>query len=117
MRYRKLDANGDYSFGQGQANFWVNTPEGVGQRVKTRLGLFTGEWFLDTTEGTPWQTSVLGKYTQSAYDKVIQDRITSTPDVLSLDAYSSTLDPNKRALTVSATITTAYGTTTIEQVI
>ena len=117
MRYRKLDANGDYSFGQGQANFWVNTPEGVGQSVKTRLGLFTGECFLDTSEGTPWRTSVLGKYTQHAYDKVIQDRITSTPDVLSLDAYYSSLDPNSRILTVTATITTSFGTTSIEQVI
>jgi hypothetical protein len=29
MRYRKLDADGDYSFGNGSADFYVNSPEAV----------------------------------------------------------------------------------------
>src|SRR6185312_7089537 len=87
MRYRKLDANGDYSFGNQQADFYINTPEAVAQAVKTRLALFTGEWFLDVTEGTPWRTEVLGKYTQAAYDIVLKERIVDTPGVQSLDAY------------------------------
>ena len=37
MRYRKLDANDDYVFGGGQVDFHKDTPEGVGQAVKTRL--------------------------------------------------------------------------------
>jgi hypothetical protein len=114
MRYRKLDANGDYTFGHQQADFYRDQPEAVGQAVMTRLRLFTGEWFLDTTEGTPWRTDILGKYTQGAYDAVIKDRILQTDGVQSIDAYTSTLDRSTRQLSVSATISTIYGTATVQ---
>lgn len=60
MRYRKLNTNGDYTFGQAQSNFYVNTPEAVAQAVKTRLLLIQGEWFLDVSEGTPYSAKILG---------------------------------------------------------
>jgi hypothetical protein len=113
MRYRKLTADGDYSFGQQQADFYRNVPETVGQAVLTRLELFTGQWFLDAEEGTPWRTDVLGKYTRDSYDAVIQARILDTEGVTRIDDYSSTLDPDTRRLSVTATITTAYGQTTV----
>ena len=93
MRYRKLDANGDYSFGAQQADFFVDSPEGVAQAVQTRLGLFTGEWFLDTTDGTPWRTEVLGKYTQDSYDAVIKDRILTT---MVINNEQSTINKNDK---------------------
>lgn len=114
MRYRKMDANGDYTFGNQQADFYVDTPAGVAQAVQTRLELFTGEWFLDTTDGTPWRTDVLGKYTQRAYDTVVKDRILQTDGVTSIDSYSSTMDRNARALSIGATISTIYGVTTVQ---
>lgn len=114
MRYRKLDAGGDYTFGHQQADFYRDQPEGVAQAVKTRLGLLTGEWFLDTSDGTPWRTDVLGKYTQSTYDVVIKDRILGTDGVQSLDSYSSALDRATRKLSVSASISTIYGTATVQ---
>lgn len=114
MRYRKLDANGDYTFGRGQADFYRDQPEAVSQAVQTRLELFTGEWFLDTTDGTPWRTDVLGKYTQGAYDSIIKDRILTTEGVQSIDAYSSTLDRQTRKLSVNASISTIYGTATVQ---
>lgn len=114
MRYRKLDANGDYVFGHQQADFYRDQPEAAAQAVQTRLGLFTGEWFLDTTEGTPWRTDVLGKYTQNVYDATLKARILETDGVKSIDAYASTLDRQSRRLTVSATISTIYGTATVQ---
>lgn len=114
MRYRKLDADGDYSFGHGPADLYRDQPEAVAQAIQTRLELFTGDWFLDTTEGTPWRQDVLGKGTTAVYDIVIQERILGTPGVLSIDAYSSTLNRDTRALTISATVTTAYGSTQLQ---
>lgn len=114
MRYRKLDANGDYVFGHQQADFYRDQPEAVAQAVQTRLGLFTGEWFLDTTDGTPWRTDVLGKYTQNIYDATLKARILDTQGVKAIDAYASTLDRQSRRLTVSATISTIYGTATVQ---
>jgi hypothetical protein len=114
VRYRKLDANGDYTFGHGQSDFFRDQPEAVAQAVKTRLELFTGEWFLDTSAGMPWRTKVLGKYTTTLYDFAIKQQITQTGGVLSLDSYSSNLDPNTRVLNVSAAISTIYGQATVE---
>ncbi|MBZ8873882.1 hypothetical protein H5S67_26565, partial [Escherichia coli] len=52
MRYRREDADGDYTFGSGDDTWLINSPEAVAQAVKTRFELWYGQWFLDTTEGT-----------------------------------------------------------------
>ncbi len=114
MKYRKLDAAGDFAFGHQQSDYWNNVPDAVSQAVLTRLQLFTGEWFLDTSDGTPWRTEVLGKYTLQTYDAVIKDRILNTPGVTQITGYSSLFNGQKRSLTISATISTIYGSTTIK---
>lgn len=114
MRYRKLTEDGDYSFGNQAADFYKDTPDAVGQAVMTRLRLLRGEWFLDTTEGTPWATEVLGKYTGATYDAAIRQRILGTQGVTELASYSSNLDTERRHLSVTATINTIYGTTTVQ---
>lgn len=113
MRYRKLDANGDYTFGHGQSDLYRDQPEAVAQAVETRLRMFSGEWFLDTTAGTPWRTEVLGKYTQNLRDFALKQQIVNTQGVQSLDSYSSSFDPNSRQFSVQANITTIYGTATV----
>jgi hypothetical protein len=120
MRYRKLDQNGDMIFGHGAADFWHNQPEAVGQSVKTRLLLFSGEWFLDTTAGTPWggfplndlvvqQGRVLAEHTQLSRDAAIRDRIISTEGVTTLAEYGSSFNRDTRAFHINATIDTVYG--------
>jgi hypothetical protein len=120
MRYRKLDQSGDMQFGHGAGDFWHDQPDGVGQSVKTRLLLFSGEWFLDTVAGTPWggfplndlvvqQGRILGEHSQIMSDAVIRERILSTNGVTGIAVYGSYLDPNTRAYSVNATIDTIYG--------
>lgn len=116
MRYRKLDSNGDYSFGQGSNQILLNSPEAVAQAVRTRLLLYQGEWFLDKMEGMPWMTEVFGAGTITLYDSAIRKRILETPGVLSISDYQSHRDQS-RHLEVSCTITTQYGTTQLQQVI
>lgn len=111
MRYRALSADRDYTFGQGGQNFLVNSPATVSQAVLTRLLLLTGEWFLDTEEGTPYSTQILGAHTQGTYDTAIRERILDTEGVLGIINYSSNIQD--RALTVEATIETVYGQTTL----
>ena len=114
MRYRKLDADGDYSFGGQQLDYFRDTPQAVAQAVQTRLMLFRGEWFLDTTDGTPLLEEVLGKNTRTAYDAAIRQRILGTPGVTELVAYSSELDTDARHVAIAATINTVYGQTTVQ---
>jgi hypothetical protein len=78
MRYRREDADGDYTFGSGDDTWLINSPEAVAQAVKTRFELWYGQWFLDTTEGTPWIQSVLGKQKPETYNLAIRKRILET---------------------------------------
>ena len=115
MRYRKLDDSGDMVFGGGQSAFYRDQPEAVAQAVKTRLAMRLGEWFLDTTAGTPWDTKILGKFTAATRDATIRARIMGTTGVVSIETYSSTFDPDSRSFAAAATISTAYGKTKISE--
>lgn len=117
MRYRALDANGDYTIGQKGSNFLVDSPAAVGQAVLTRLRLLLGEWFLDNTEGTPYRPDVLGEHTAPTYDFAIRNRILGTQGVTSIESYSSNLNSVTRALSIAATINTIYGQTEVSAVL
>lgn len=109
MRYRKLDPNGDYTLFAGQQDFYINQPAAVAQAVETRLKLWLGEWFVDTTDGTNWQTGVLGKYTQSTRDAVIKARILATKGVNRILTYSSNFNSATRTFDVNVSLDTVYG--------
>lgn len=113
MRYRALSPTGDYTFGQGEANFLINSPAAVAQSVLTRLRLWEGEWFLDQTVGTPYTQQILGYNTENIRDLAIQQEVLNTPGVTSITNYSSSVDPNTRALTVTMSINTQYGPTIV----
>lgn len=108
MRVRQRTATGDYTIGQGLANFWINVSQGVGQNVTTRLGLWAGEWFLDRTIGTPWLQKILGYNNASLRDVAIKTVILGTYGVDSIVTYSSTAMPNNRNFVVKGTVLTIY---------
>lgn len=109
MKVRKLDSDGDMTFGENSLNFWQNVPDAVAQCVVTRLRLQYGEWFLDTSDGTDWRTKILGKFTNDTRDLTIQSRTLGTQGCKEILAYSSALDRNTRRWSVDATIDTIYG--------
>lgn len=119
MKYRKLSKpavvngtfvkGGDMLFGHGRSDFWKDVPDAPAQAVMTRLRLEEGEWFLDRTEGTPWNTRVLGKYTATTRDLVIRYRTKGTFGVLDIESYSSNLNRDTRAFSVDMTLSTIYG--------
>lgn len=111
MRYRQLSAAGDYEFGRSGV-FLVDSPAAVAQAIKTRLLLWTEEWFLDTDEGTPYSSKITGYGAQSTRDQAIRQRIINTTGVVSLDEYASLVDA-ERGMSVTARVTTQYGPTSI----
>jgi hypothetical protein len=115
MRYRKLDASGDYTFGTG-ADFHVNTADTVAQAISTRLKLWRGEWFVDQTDGTPYLEEVLGKRTRSP-DIAIKQRILGTLGVTEIQTFTSSYDGTTRRFAVSATVQTIYGPVTVSEVL
>ncbi|WP_194761235.1 thioredoxin domain-containing protein [Pantoea ananatis] len=113
MRYRREDDDGDYTFGQGDDTWLINSPEAVAQAIKTRFLLWYGQWFLDNTAGTPWIQSVLGKQKSETYNLAIRQRILETKGVKSIISFTTDLNTKTRRVTFTATIDTIYGTTTV----
>jgi hypothetical protein len=114
LRYRKLGPNNDYSFGNGQLDFYNNVPNAVGQAVETGLMLWLGEWYLDNTLGTPYIQGVFGKHSQSTADGTIQNQVINTQGVIDISSYQSTLNDVTRAFSVRMTIDTIYGPTEVQ---
>ncbi|HBV39217.1 MAG TPA: hypothetical protein DEF05_05915 [Erwinia sp.] len=113
MRYRREEQDGDYAFGKGDSAFLVNSPECVAQAIKTRLQLWYGQWFLDTTEGTPWLQSLTGRQNSTAAEMVLRQRILATQGVKSILSFNTTFDSSSRRAIFTVTVETLYGTTTV----
>lgn len=113
MRYRSLDPNGDYALGVVNG-FFIDVPDAVAQAVLTRLRLWQGEWFLDTTEGTPYNQNILGPVHGHDPDAAIRARVLETEGVVAILAYNSSRDPKTRKLQVGMTIDTLYGQTALQ---
>jgi hypothetical protein len=84
VKYRKLDLDGDYTF--GRRNEFCTDVEAVAQAVRTRLLLLKGEWWENTIDGTPFFEEVAGQFFSSIEDAsqvdlVFSERITGTQGV------------------------------------
>lgn len=111
MRIRPLSPTGDYTIGQP---WLIDSPQAVAQVISTRLKLWLGEWFLDTTDGTPWMTQVLGERYNRSPDAAIKRRILGSPGVLSIISYSSSFSGgSQRTLTITVTVQTQYSVTPV----
>lgn len=78
--------------------------EATRQGVIRRLRLFLGEYFLDATDGTPWFEGVLGKTRQDFAEAALKRRIITAPGVVGISAFSLTLEPRERRISVQASI-------------
>jgi hypothetical protein len=109
VRYRKLSPEGDYQFGRGLLDHYIDQPEAVGQSVLTRLNLWQGQWFADQSQGVPWMTQVLGERTQQTRDVVVREAVLDTPGVSGIAEYASLINPDQRSFAVGMILDTAYG--------
>jgi hypothetical protein len=112
LRVRQQDVNGDFVFGQGTANYYVNSSMGVAQLIETRLNMEISDWYLDTTDGLD-ETQIVGYSTSSTRDLIIKQRILQTQGVTSIEEYSSNVDPETRKFTVSGQVLTQFSTTPV----
>lgn len=106
-------AYGDLLWQNGDVVLTAPTADGTDQTkqlICNRLRLYLGEWFLDTTQGTPWLQQVFVKNTDRALiDAALQDVILGTPGVVVLTQYQATAYPAERRYTVTFTVTTQTG--------
>lgn len=130
MRYRAQTPSGDFTFGSSQKNFLIDSPSAVAQAVLTTLLLIYGEWYLDTTAGTPYLQGVMGYESRDTADATIQTQILgvtaivspssvpagavpgqSVQAVTSITDYVSAIDPETRQYSASCVLNTIYGST------
>lgn len=114
MTVRRLDPDTGDIVTSGQQ--FLTEREEIAQTIKTRLRLFTGEYFRDITDGTPWFEVILNKNsTLSAKDSAIKRRILQTEGVVNLVSFASDYDINNRSFTISAEVLTDFGLLELEQ--
>jgi len=115
MRVRQLSPTGDFTFGSGQLNYLINSPEAVAQVVQTSLLLFLGEWYLDLTAGVPYPEDIIGKHSQALADATLIAYISQIQGVTNIEGFQTVLDPDTRAYrSISGTLNTIYGITPFE---
>jgi hypothetical protein len=109
MRYRALDPTGDYQL----SGPFLTGADAVAQALRTAILLLRGEFWEDTSLGTPLFTGMLGlPGTQAnirAIDLIVQQRILATKGVASIVSFSSSYA--NRQYAVNATVATSEGGT------
>lgn len=105
------------TFGHEQQDFWRNVPDAPAQAISTRLKLWLGEWFLDITDGTPYQTNILGVDNLQNVDPVLRERILETEGVDEIISLDVDYNADNRHINVSAVVSTIYGQQNIEVII
>lgn len=112
MKYRKLDENGDYVFGNNSYDY-IEKDEAIAQAIKTKLYLFYGEWWEDISLGLPMFQSILGQVSNNNLRQTVTllcaEQISLVEGVTSVDSISVDISARKLGLTID--VTTENGTT------
>jgi len=89
----------------------VSNIDGLVQRIRIRLQVFLGEWFLDNTRGVPYFQEILEKGT--SYDQISQSIkliIAETSDVKKINSFSiKDSDIVNRKIIISFAVSSVYG--------
>jgi hypothetical protein len=94
LKYRVIDAGGDYCFGKSMQDF-VTDNDAIAQAVGTNLRLLKGEWWEDVSDGLPLFQSIIAKNGSkeqiNVSDMLVKDRILLTTGVREIVSFSSAL--------------------------
>ncbi len=102
--------SGDMMFGKNLDNF-CRDAQACAQNVETKLRTFMGEWFMDTTYGTPWFQDIFVKpLNQPLAEADIKAVIYSVTGVNEITSFSFDLDSANRTATIRCGLSTIYGT-------
>lgn len=110
MKVSRIDADNDWTFGRGKANYLSKGPA-VHQKVITRLQSFKNDWFLNIDDGIDWIDLLGRKGTQDTIQREVERVILQTYGVARIDELDIIVDNSLRLATISATITDIYSET------
>lgn len=99
MRFRNVDANGDWVFGKGR-NSYLRDTDALMMNIKTRLLSFLGDCFFDAEAGIDWW-NLLGGKDQKALLASIQRVVLRSSNVKRIVEMQSHLTNRKFSITLS----------------
>lgn len=111
MIVRKLDKDGDWSYGNSIKDYLVNI-DAVAQNVKTRLKEYLGDCFFDLLKGIDWDTRLGGKNQEDLLKSDTYSIIKNTDGVLGILNHELTVV--NRIAYIKSKVETVYGQITIE---
>lgn len=115
MKYRKLDLNGDYTFGSNLQDY-VEGIEAISQAIKTKILLFYGEWWENIGIGIPMFQSLVGH--MNPENLKMSSTMLLTERIKEVEGVVSVSDVNMfvvgRTINFSAHVNTTFGETVVE---
>lgn len=107
MRVRRIDSNGDWTFGDGFSNY-ARKSEAIAQCVKTRLLSLRNDWFLNPDLGIKWFDYLKKNPELRVMEVDLKNTILKTDGVVELTGFDISIDNDSRACTVSISYTDIY---------
>lgn len=115
MKFRSLDANGDWMYGQGVGSY-ATGKAAIALAIATRLRLWRGECAFSTASGVDY-TNLLDKGQEANLATALQNAILQTPGVVKIVSMPFSLNPRTRAMSVGpVTVETIYGQVFLAQI-
>lgn len=108
MRVRRLDKNGDWTFGSGRSNYATGS-EAIYQCVLTALLSFRGDWFLDLEHGIPWFNYLRKNPDLMAMESSVKNTVLGVAGVERITDFDINLNPETRVATVSVGYVDTFG--------
>lgn len=115
MATRRIDKNGDWTFGQGRANYTVRSEE-IRQNVITRLKSFQNDWFLDVQAEIDWLSILGNKNNRSVILREVERVTLATVGVKSIEALDIIRVDQNRKATIQLSYTDIYERSFLETV-
>lgn len=107
MIVRALTSTGDWSFGQGTANYLTGRAA-VAQNIQTRLMMFANDFFFSMSGWIDW-FNLLGSKQQLTLQLAITNTILNTAYVAQILDFSIDFNDTARTMSVSYTVLTQFG--------
>lgn len=90
----------------------IGDEDQIAQSIREALGFFSGEWFLNNTEGVPWFQEILVAHPNlDTIQAILINTVLSVPGVTQLNTFSFDFTPGNRTLSVTFQAKTTNGQT------
>ncbi|WP_373033344.1 hypothetical protein [Sulfurovum sp.] len=114
MKVRRIDANGDWTFGQGLANYIIKAPM-VRQNVVTRIKSFKFDWFLDVDAEIDWFNIIGSRNNEKTILSELERVVLATTGVRTIDRLRIN-GITKRDASIELIFTTIYDVSFTENI-